>query len=48
MAIFSHKWQMFWRKKYIFINLSWHGGYGPLLSLFEDLEVTILHKSPIV
>ena len=48
MAIFSHKWLMLWRKKHIVINLSWHGGYGPLLSLFEDLEVLILHKSPIV
>ena len=38
MAILSHKWQMLWRKKYIFINISWHGGYGLLLSLFEDLE----------
>ena len=48
MAILSHKWLMLWRKKHIFINISWHGGYGPLLSLFEDLEVLILHKSPIV
>ena len=48
MAILSHNWLMSWRKKHIFINLSWHGGHGPLLSLFEDLEVLILHKSPIV
>ena len=48
MAILSHKRLMLWRKKHIFINISWHGGYGPLLSLFEDLEVLILHKSPIV
>ena len=48
MAILSHKWLMLWRKKHIFINISWHGGYGPLLSLFEDLEVLILHKLPIV
>ena len=48
MAILSHKWLILWRKKYFFIHLSWHGGYGPLLSLFEDLEVPKLHKSPIV
>ena len=48
MAILSHKWLMLWRKKHIFINISWHGGYGPLLSLFEDLEVPKLHKLPIV
>ena len=28
-------------------NLSWHGGYGPLLSLFEHLEVSEPHKSII-
>ena len=38
-AIFSRKWLMLWRKKYIFINLSWHGGYGLLLSPFEAPEV---------
>ena len=48
MAILSHKRLMLCRKKHFFINISWHGGYGPLLSLFEDLEVPILHKSPIV
>ena len=45
MAIFSHKWLMLWRKKYIFINLSWHGGCGQLLSSFDDLEVPLPHKS---
>ena len=29
-------------------NLSWHGGYGPLLSLFEHLEVPKIHRLPIV
>ena len=48
MAILSHKWQMLWRKKHIFINISWHMGYGPLLSLFEDLEVPKTDKSSIV
>ena len=42
MAILSHKWLMLWRKKHIFINISWHGDYGPLLSLFEDLEVAFI------
>ena len=45
MAIFSHKWLMLWRKKHIFINPSWQGGYGPILSSFEVLEVPILHRS---
>ena len=44
MAIFSHNWLMLWRKKYIFINLSWHGGCGQLLSLFDDLEVPLAHN----
>ena len=48
MAIFSHKWLMLWRKKHIVINLSWHGGYGPLLSSFEVLEVPKTHNSSIV
>ena len=48
MAIFSHKWLMLWRKKHIVINLSWHGGYGPLLSSFEVLEVSKTHNSSIV
>ena len=48
MAIFSHKWLMLWRKKHIVINLSWHGGYGPLLSSFEVLEVPKTDKSSIV
>ena len=39
---------MLWRKKHIFINISWHGGHGPLLSLFEDLEVPKRDKSSIV
>ena len=45
MAIFSHKWLMLWRKKHIFINPSWQGGYGPILSSFEVLEVPKLHRS---
>ena len=45
MAIFSHKWLMLWRKKYIFINLSWQGGYGLLLSSFKVPEVTKTDKS---
>ena len=44
MAIFSHKWLMLWRKKHKFINLSWHGGYGLILSLFEQLEVSVPHN----
>ena len=48
MAIFSHKWLMLWRKKHIVINLSWHGGYGPLLSSFEVLEVPKTDNSSIV
>ena len=48
MAIFSHKWLMLWRKKHIVINLSWHGGYGSLLSSFEVLEVPKTHNSSIV
>ena len=47
MAIFSHKWLMLWRKKPIVINLSWHGGYGPLLSSFEVLEVPKTNNSSI-
>ena len=39
---------MSWRKKHIFINLSWHGGHGPLLSPFEGLEVPKLYRSSIV
>ena len=35
---------MLWRKKYIFINLSWHGGCGQLLSSFDDLEVPLPHN----
>ena len=42
---FSHKWLILWLKKYIFISLSWHVGCGPLLSLFERLEIPILHIS---
>ena len=45
MAIISHKWLIIWLKNDIFINLSWHGGCGPLLSLFEHLEVPFAHKS---
>ena len=45
MAILSHRWLMLWRKKHIFINISWHGGCGPLLSPFEHLEVPVPHKS---
>ena len=45
MAIFSHTWLILWLKNYIFINLSWHVGCGPLLSLFEHLEVPVPHKS---
>ena len=48
MAILSHKWLMLWRKKHIFINISWHGDYGPLLSLFEDLEVAKIDRLSIV
>ena len=48
MANFSHKWLMLWRKKHIFINLSLHGGYGPLLSSFEVLEVPKTDNSSIV
>ena len=48
MAILSHNWLMSWRKKHIFINLSWHGGHGPLLSPFEGLEVPKLYRSSIV
>ena len=48
MAILSHKWRMLWRKKHIFINISWHGGYGPLLSSFEVLEVPKTDNSSIV
>ena len=48
MAILSHKRLMLWRKKNIFINLSWHVGYGPLLSPFEVLEVPKIHNSSIV
>ena len=48
MAIFSHKWLMLWRKKHIVINLSWHGGYGSLLSSFEVLEVPKTDNSSIV
>ena len=29
-------------------NLSWHGDYGPLLSLFEHLEVPKIHRLLIV
>ena len=35
-------------QKNIFINLSWHVGYGPLLSPFEVLEVPKTDNSPIV
>ena len=45
MAIISHKWLIIWLKNDIFINLSWHGGCGPLLSPFEHLEVPVPHKS---
>lgn len=45
MAIFSHKWLMLWPKNHIFINISWHGSCGPLLSPFEHLEVPVPHKS---
>ena len=48
MAILSHQWLMLWRKKHIFINLSWRGGYGPLLSSFEVLEVPKTDNSSIV
>ena len=48
MAILSHKWLMLWRKKHIFINISWQGGYGQLLSLFEDMEVPKTDNSSIV
>ena len=36
---------MLWGKKHIFINLSWQGGYGPILSSFEVLEVPKRHRS---
>ena len=45
--IFSHKWLILWLQKYLFINLSWHGGCGTLLSSFEDLEVPKTNKSSI-
>ena len=45
--IFSHKWLILWLQKYLFINLSWHGGCGTLLSSFEDLEVPKTPKSSI-
>ena len=48
MAIFSHKWLMLWPKNHIFINISWHGSCGPLLSSFEVLEVPKTDKSSIV
>ena len=48
MAILSHKRLMLWHKKNIFTNLSWHVGYGPLLSPFEVLEVPKTDNSPIV
>ena len=45
MAIFSHKWLMLWGKKHIFINISWHGGYGLILSSFAVLEVPKINRS---
>ena len=40
----SHKWLVLWRKKHKFISHSWHGGYGLILGLFEQLEVSVPHN----